>query len=48
MDATIILLYVLFNILFVLTAIPSGTLSDRLGRRPVLAVSFLLFAITAP
>jgi MFS family permease len=45
-DATIILLYVLFNILFVLTAIPSGTLSDRLGRRPVLAVSFLLFAIT--
>ena len=45
-DITIILLYVLFNVLFVVTAIPSGTLSDRFGRRPVLVVSFLLFAAT--
>jgi len=45
-DVTIILLYVLFNLMFVLTAIPSGSLSDRLGRRPVLAASFLLFATT--
>ena len=45
-DITIILLYVLFNVLFVVTAIPSGTLSDRFGRRPVLVASFLLFAAT--
>jgi MFS family permease len=45
-EVTIIALYVLFNLLFVLTAIPSGSLSDRFGRRPVLAISFLLFAST--
>ena len=43
---TVILLYILFNVTFVVTAIPSGVLSDRLGRRPVLAASFLLFAAT--
>ena len=45
-DLTIILLYVLFNLLFVFTAIPSGSLSDRFGRRPILVISFLLFAAT--
>jgi len=45
-DTTIILLYVLFNLIFVLIAIPSGSLSDRLGRRPVIAFSFLIFAAT--
>ena len=45
-DVEIILLYVLFNVVFVLLAIPSGSLSDRWGRRPVIAVSFLLFALT--
>ena len=45
-DVEIILLYVLFNVVFVLLAIPSGSLSDRWGRRPVIAVSFLLFAMT--
>jgi len=43
---TTILLYVLFNVVFVLVSLPSGILSDRLGRRPVLAFSFLLFAAT--
>jgi MFS family permease len=43
---TVILLYILFNLTFVITAIPSGALSDRLGRRPILAASFLLFAAT--
>ncbi|MCJ7561805.1 MAG: MFS transporter [Thermoplasmata archaeon] len=44
---TAILLYVLFNIVFVLVAIPSGSLSDRIGRKPVIAISFLLFATTS-
>lgn len=43
---TTILLYVLFNIVFVVVSFPSGVLSDRLGRKPVLAFSFVLFALT--
>ncbi len=46
-NVTAILLYVLFNIVFVLVAIPSGSLSDRIGRKPVIVVSFLLFAVTS-
>lgn len=46
-DTTTILLYVLFNIVFVFVAMPSGSLSDRIGRRPVIFVSFLLFALTS-
>ena len=46
-DTTTILLYVLFNIVFVFVAIPSGSLSDRIGRKPVIVVSFLLFALTS-
>jgi MFS family permease len=45
-DVEIILLYVLFNVTFVLLAIPSGALSDRIGRRPIIALSFVLFACT--
>jgi len=44
-DITTILLYVLYNIVFVLVAIPAGDISDRLGRKPVIAASFLLFAL---
>jgi MFS family permease len=40
------LLYILYNVVFVLIAIPAGAASDRLGRRPVLAFSFILFALT--
>jgi len=39
-----IVLYILFNIVFVLTAIPAGNLSDRLGRKPVIMVAFAIFA----
>jgi MFS family permease len=41
------LLYVLYNVVFVLVAIPAGDLSDRIGRKPVIAFSFSLFAITS-
>lgn len=45
-DVEIILLYVLFNVMFVITAIPSGSLSDRFGRVPVISLSFVLFVAT--
>lgn len=46
-DTTTIMLYVLFNIVFVVVAIPSGSLSDRIGRKPVIVTSFMLFALTS-
>jgi len=46
-DTTSILLYVLFNLVFVIVAMPSGSLSDRIGRKPVILASFLLFSLTA-
>lgn len=36
-------LYIVFNIVFVLVAMPAGNLSDRLGRKPVIMASFVLF-----
>ncbi len=45
-SVTTIVLYVIFNILFFLISMPAGSLSDRLGRRPVIAVSFSLLAVT--
>jgi len=44
---TTILLYALFNVVFVLVSLPSGVISDRIGRRPVLLLSFVLFALTS-
>jgi len=41
-----ILLYTLFNAVFVLVSLPSGIYSDRVGRRPILSLSFVLFAVT--
>ncbi|MHC1710329.1 MAG: MFS transporter [Methanomassiliicoccales archaeon] len=44
---TTILLYALFNVIFVIVSLPSGMLSDRIGRRPLLILSFALFALTS-
>jgi len=44
---TTILLYILYNAVFVLAAFPSGIISDTLGRRPVLLLSFGVFAAAA-
>jgi MFS family permease len=41
-----ILLYALFNISYALLSIPIGTLSDKIGRRHVLATGYFLFALT--
>jgi MFS family permease len=42
-----ILLYVLFYIVYTLFIIPSGMLSDKVGRKPVLIMGYMLFAVTA-
>ena len=39
------LLYVVFNITYALFAMPAGSLSDKIGRKPVLLFGHLLFAI---
>ncbi|MBE9546255.1 MAG: MFS transporter [Proteobacteria bacterium] len=46
-DSTAILLYVLFYVVYTLCSIPSGILSDRFGRKPVLVAGYLLFAVTS-
>jgi len=42
-----ILLYVLFNVFYAGSSAPFGALSDRIGRRKVVLMGYLLFAITA-
>lgn len=42
-----ILLYVVFNVVYALAAFPAGTLSDRLGRKPVIVAGYVTFAAMA-
>jgi len=42
---TTILIYAAFNLVAALVSYPAGSLSDRLGRRNVLLVSFLIFFV---
>lgn len=44
---TTILLYALFNMVFVIVSLPSGMISDCIGRKPLIVLSFLLFALTS-
>lgn len=41
-----ILLYVWFNIIYTAFSIPAGVLSDKFGRRGVLALGYFLFGVT--
>ncbi len=45
--AWIPLAYVFYNLVYGAFAVPAGMLSDRLGRRRVIIVSYLLFAVSA-
>jgi MFS family permease len=45
-DSRAILLYVLFYVAYSVFGIPSGILSDRIGRKPVLVGGYVLFALT--
>jgi len=46
-DQTAILMYVLFYVVYVIAAIPAGSLSDRIGRKPVLIASYLAFGLVS-
>jgi len=44
---TAIFLYVIFYIVYTLCTIPAGILSDKIGRKPVLMMGYVLFATMA-
>lgn len=46
-DNVTLMLYVLFYVVYTLFTIPAGILSDRIGRKPVLVIGYVLFAVTA-
>lgn len=46
-DSMAILLYVLFYIVYTICIIPAGILSDKIGRKSVLAGGYLMFVITS-
>jgi len=41
----VVLMLVLFNITYAVTALPAGVLSDRLGRRRIIAVGWAIYAL---
>ncbi len=46
-DPTAMLLYILLYVVYTLFTIPAGTLSDKIGRKPVIVIGYVLFGITS-
>jgi MFS family permease len=46
-DNTAVLFYVFFYIIYTILVIPSGILSDKIGRKPILVGGYILFGITS-
>lgn len=44
-DATVILMYLVFNIVYALAAWPAGRLSDRVGRKALLVLGYLTYGV---
>ena len=44
--AMIPLLYLVYNILYALVSTPAGKLADKIGKRKVVIISYILFAVT--
>jgi len=46
-DNTAIFLYILFYVAYTICVIPAGILSDKIGRKPVLILGYIVFAMTS-
>jgi MFS family permease len=46
-EQDVILLYLLFVIVYAASAYPFGRISDRVGRKPILTIAFLLLIVTS-
>jgi len=44
--ALIPIVYLLYNVVYAALALPAGEVSDKIGKKPVLVVGFLIFALT--
>lgn len=46
-DRTAILLYITFYVVYTIVTIPAGTISDKIGRKPVIIIGYVLFGTTS-
>lgn len=42
---SVLLVYLVYNIFYALSSVPVGSLSDKLGRKPIIASSFVLYGL---